>query len=106
MKTRQLIKSFLNTNQSSRTNGLVALAGGLAAGVFIGVLFGTKWGKKVRNDFSDGFCTLFEARGTAENSNDVPHHTAQKIGKKPKSDIKSLIHQAHAGAAHTEQDII
>ncbi len=106
MKTEKLIQSLLHPGSSGRTNGIIALVAGLAAGAVLGVLFAPESGTSAREKLSDAAKKLFG--GNAEESEEsFEKPIAQNtISKKPKSDIKSIIHEAHVQAAHTEQGLV
>lgn len=100
MKTKKIIREFL-THSNSNTPMLIALAGGIVAGALLGTLFAPERGRQLRK-------RLFN--WNSNDSNEIAdkavsrHLWTQVSPKKPKSDIGSLIHQAHTGA-HTEQGL-
>lgn len=97
MKYKDIIADILA--QRSANNGKVAIAviAGLAIGAAIGVLFAPEKGENLRKGICD------KANTAEEEEPAYIHHAAPK---KPKSDIKELIHDAHTGGAHTEQSIV
>lgn len=105
MKTKRIIESILNPGSSDRATAITVLIGGLAVGAAIGVLFGTEKGKAVRQKICDTISSLFEHQESNEPSAPVSHARDHHSGKRPKSDIKNIIHNAHAATAHTEQSL-
>lgn len=89
----------------------VALIGGLAIGAALAVIFAPKKGKELRKGISDagkGFTgTLSELMdslkakfGGEEVEDEIPQHEEKSANtgapvKRPKSDIKSILHEAH-----------
>lgn len=90
----------------------VAVVGGLAVGAALAILFAPKKGTELREDISDGgqrfsgtLSELMDALKAkfsgGQNLESEPVHSenvvahARFAGKKPKSDIKELIHEAH-----------
>lgn len=105
MKTKKLIGSLLSGGSSGRAVAIGALIGGLAVGAVIGVLLAPNSGMAARQKLSDSLNGLL---GRQEETNDTltqSHPQNQNHGKKPKSDIKKLIHHAHEEAAHTEHNM-
>ncbi|WP_169304354.1 YtxH domain-containing protein [Pedobacter frigoris] len=102
MKTKKIFESILTPASSGRTTAITLLIGGLAVGAAIGVLFTTKKGKEVRQKICDSFSSLFDHQQTNECSEPASHPKENHARKRPKSDIKNIIHNAHAAAAHTE----
>lgn len=105
MKTDKLIKEFFAPQSVGTTEKLIGLAAGLAAGVVLGVLFAPGSGRSLRERIITAATELI--KGKVEEELAVETETSvQGTKKKPKSDIKELIHQAHVAASHTEQEII
>ena len=104
MKTKKIFESILTPVSSGRTTAITVLIGGLAVGAAIGVLFATKRGKEVRQKICDTITSLIDHQKTNECSEPVAHPKDHYAGKKPKSDIKNIIHNAHAATAPTEQN--
>lgn len=106
MKNEKLIKSIFAPRSVGATAEIIGLVAGLAAGVVLGVLFAPGSGKSVRSRI------LSAAKGligqTEEGPETVPENETpvQENKKKPKSDIKELVHKAHVAATHTEQEIV
>lgn len=105
MKNEKLIKSFFAPRSVGATAEIIGLVAGLAAGVVLGVLFAPGSGKSVRSRVYNAAKGLIghteeEQEPVAEIETPV-----QENKKKPKSDIKELVHKAHAAASHTEQEI-
>lgn len=100
MKNKRILAEFFK-HRSSDAPVLIALLAGMAAGAALGILFAPEGGRKLRSRICD-----WVDRGhdeTEQEQTEFIHHSAVNQ-KKPKSDIRSLIHQAHVGA-HTEQGI-
>lgn len=103
MKNQKLIKALFASGSSTKTESIIALAGGLAVGAIIGVLFAPNSGKAVRTKIVDSFKELI---GIAEEEPAAVEAPQKKVAvKKPKSDIKALIHEAHEAGVHAEQAI-
>jgi len=102
MKNEKLIKAFFASGSGNRTESIIALVGGLAAGALIGVLFAPNSGKAARGKIVDSFKQLV---GIAEEEEPEVIETPQKktLKKKPKSDIKEIIHHAHEEGKFSEQ---
>lgn len=106
MKNDKLIKAFFAPRSIGTTSQVVGLIAGLVTGVVLGVLFAPDSGESVRKriigaakgliDFSEA---AEEELATESGSQDQTHK------KKPKSDIKALVHKAHV-AAHPEQEVV
>jgi gas vesicle protein len=99
MKTEKLIQSFLVSGSSGRTNGIIALLAGLAAGAVLGILFAPDSGVAARKKIRDGAKGLLG--GCAEEEEELAsEHRQRNQGaiKRPKSDLKTLIHDAHVAA--------
>lgn len=105
MKTKKIIESILNPGSSDRTTAITLLIGGLAVGAAIGVLFATEKGKAVRQKICDTVSGLFDHEETNEPSAPVSHSRDHHAGKRPRSDIRNIIHNAHIATAHTEQSL-
>ncbi|SMC46804.1 YtxH domain-containing protein [Pedobacter africanus] len=105
MKTKKIIESLLTPRSSDKTKAITLLIGGLAVGAAIGVLFATEKGKLMRQKICDTVNNLFDHQETDDCAEPVSNQKDQNAGKKPKSDIKSIIHNAHAATAHTEQSL-
>ncbi len=104
MKNKKLIQALFTPGSGGRTPALIALAAGLAVGAAIGILFAPESGKQVRDKIRD------TVKGLGKNIQEEPEvvespRVARAAPKKPKSDIKALVHDAHASGAHTEQGI-
>lgn len=105
MKTKKIIESLFTQRSSNRTTALTLLAGGLAVGAAVGLLFATKKGKMVRQKICDTVSNLFDHQNSNECPEPVSDPRDHYAGKRPKSDIKDIIHNAHTAAAHTEQSL-
>ncbi|RZM25782.1 MAG: YtxH domain-containing protein [Pedobacter sp.] len=119
MNYEKLMASVLARNTSNNSKVSIALIAGLAVGAALGVLFAPKSGASVRksigdqaNLLGDGACNLYTSlrdRISGEHEPEVStsedEHIAHAVGKKPKSDIKGLIHEAHVNGIHTEQSL-
>ncbi|WP_316789737.1 YtxH domain-containing protein [Pedobacter frigoris] len=101
MKNRKLIEAFFR-QKSDGIAPVVALIGGLAVGAVLGVLFAPASGKEARDKIRD---TALRFRGNVSDDDEVVEEDLHPpvAHKRPKSDIKSIIHDAHV--AHTEQGL-
>lgn len=123
MNYKKLMAKTFDQRSDNRPQMVFALIAGLAAGAVVAVLFATKSGKNMRRQITDKIaglgqdardiyasmiCKNAQSRASLTNGaeeDQVNHYVHQAATKKPKSDIKELIHDAHAGAAHTEQNV-
>jgi gas vesicle protein len=104
MKNDKLIKAFLAPSSGTRTPSLIALGAGLAAGAILGILFAPNSGSALRTKICDSFKGLFgEVAAEEEAEPEASRQHNQPTRKKPKSDIRTILHDAHTTAAHTEQ---
>jgi gas vesicle protein len=104
MKTEKLIRSVFASESSGRTNGVIALIAGLAAGAVLGILFAPESGESARNKIRDAAGRLFGAEQQEDQHAEAIRSTQHNTLKRPRSDIKNLIHEAHvhdAAAAET-----
>ncbi len=93
MKTGKLIKAVLQSGSSETATAVFALIGGLAVGAALGVLFAPESGKTARKKIIDAIKGL---TGLAEPVQaEAVQPEIKRPGRKPKSDIKQLIHEAH-----------
>jgi gas vesicle protein len=103
MKIEKLLKSALPHKSSGTGPAAFALIAGLAVGAVLGVLFAPDNGGDLRKKIVDGAKKLaglqVEEEGE-EQEEQVEKH--EPVAKKPKSDIKSLIHEAHISASAAE----
>ncbi|TKC06217.1 YtxH domain-containing protein [Pedobacter frigoris] len=101
MKNRKLIEAFFR-QKSDGIAPVVALITGLAVGAVLGVLFAPASGKDARDKICDA---ALRFRGSVSVEEEVVENDLRPpvAHKKPKSDIKSIIHDAHV--AHTEQGL-
>lgn len=106
MKNEKLIKSFFAPRPAGATAEIIGLVAGLAAGVVLGVLFAPGSGKSVRDRILNAAKGLIGQTETGEEPVPENENLVQGNKKKPKSDIKELVHKAHAAGAHTEQEIV
>jgi gas vesicle protein len=103
MKNDKLIKALLAPSSGVRTPSLIALGAGLAAGAILGILLAPNSGSALRTKISDSVKGLFGGDTTQEEAEpEVTRQPSQINRKKPKSDIRTILHDAHSTAAHTE----
>ena len=104
MKIEKLLKSALPHRSLGSGTTVFALVTGLAVGAVLGILFAQESGEDVRKKLLDAGRKLagIESEDEAETDDhqDNVHH--EVVAKKPKSDIKSLIHEAHVSASSSE----
>lgn len=114
MNYEKLMASIFARNTSNNSQVSIALIAGLAVGAALGVLFAPKSGASVRKSIGDDACNLYTSlrnRISGENESEQSlnenedQHMAHSVGKKPKSNIKELIHEAHSNGIHTEQSL-
>jgi len=106
MKTEKVIRSFFAARSSGQTNGMIALIAGLAAGAVLGVLFAPENGASARKKLREAAGKFFgnDSGEELQQEQTGPDHISGT--KRPKSDIKALVHRAHSHASHTEQGLI
>lgn len=118
MEFKKIIRAALKKESGANTKVAVAIITGVAVGATLAVLFAPQSGRKVLKTvghtgrkFSDHVNDLVaelkekffntgddaEVQGSEEIANEL--HAA----KKPKSDIKELLHKAHQAAAHSTE---
>jgi len=118
MKYERIMANIFAQNAKNNSNAAFALVAGLAVGAVLGVLFAPKSGSDVRKgvsnkakDFGGSARDLFASlrskiTGEYEEAEQlVEEQPAPRPAKKPKSDIKELIHEAHVNGVHTEQSV-
>jgi len=120
MKYEKIIANIFAQNSKNNAQVGFALVAGLAIGAALGVLFAPKSGAKVRKGISnkakglggdarDLYSSLrSRITGDTESSEPAPvenQHLPHTPAKKPKSDIKELIHEAHVNGAHSEPSV-
>lgn len=122
MKYIKLAEKFLSRrSNSTNTQVAIALVAGLAAGAVISILFAPSKGSSLRNSIAgkaknlgsgvrDSYLNYKDkVFGSHEDDEpavapEVPHFT-HSIPKKRKSDIKTLVSEAHSEAAQTGQSL-
>lgn len=106
MKNDKLIKAILAPSSGARTPALLALGAGLAAGAILGILLAPDSGNSLRTKICDSVKGLFGGNADEEEveAAAAPQQAASNR-KKPKSDIRTILHDAHTSAAHTEQGL-
>lgn len=102
MKNKKLLSGLFNYSSSDHRT-LIALLAGMAAGAALGILFAPERGKESRRKIFN-WTAGDEAEAETGMEDTQVHRNVNVIKKKPKSDIGSLIHQAHTGV-HTEQGL-
>jgi gas vesicle protein len=99
MKIEKLFKSALSHNSSGTGPAAFALVAGLAIGAALGVLFAPENGGDFRKKIADGARKLIGAYEEEVEEIVEEVETHEPVAKKPKSDIKSLIREAHVSSA-------
>ncbi len=111
MKYRKLIGKYLEHKSTNNAQVALALVAGLAAGAIVSILFAPDSGagtrgkiaggaKNLRYGFKDKYNLLkekvFGVEAIEEDivEHEVPHFK-HKVQKKPKSDLKEILEQAH-----------
>ena len=120
MKYEKLLANIFAQNTKNNAQVGLALVAGLAIGAALGILFAPESGATARSGISDKAKNLGEdakdlysslkSRITGEAESNEPlanedQHLPGTAVKKPKSDIKELIHEAHVNGAQTEQNL-
>jgi gas vesicle protein len=100
MKNIRLIRDIFDRSSDSKTPAVIALVAGIAVGAALGVLFAPERGNDLRKTIG-GFANRLRGRQQEEEpeQNHQPKHHEHSGQKRPKSDIKALIHEAHASGA-------
>ena len=118
MKYKKLIANIFAQRDNNNAQVAVALVAGLAVGAALAILFAPESGshvregisdrtKGLRENFKDGYASLRgklfgETEEEEQVAPEVPHYN-RTAPKRPKSDIKDLIHEAHTGEHYNEQ---
>lgn len=124
MNYKKLMSKTFDQRSDNSKQLAFALIAGLAAGAIVAVLFAPGSGKDVRRRITDSVMGLGQGAkdiyaslkskmngkgmesimngAVQDQGNDYVNHAAVK---KPKSDIKALVHEAHANGAHTDQSL-
>lgn len=120
MKYEKLMANIFAQNTKNNSQAGFALVAGLAIGAVLGVLFTPKSGSDVRKGFGnkakdvggsakDLYTSLRNKLTgeyeTIEDNITEEQNSPRPAVKKPKSDIKELIHEAHVNGVQTEQSL-
>ena len=103
MKNNKL-HSFFTQASSGRKPVFIALLTGLAVVTVLGVLFTSERGQKLRGRVRD-LVGRVEKDMPEETEQIQNNHRGYITHKRPKSDIRSLIHPGYTEEAHTEQGL-
>ena len=117
MKLNKIIKKVIHQESNNPAKIAVAVVAGLAVGAALAVIFAPEKGSDVRGTISDsgkrfsdklleGYSSIKDKLKGIENEEESmlePSDATRVTAKKPKSDIKEIIHQSHVDASHTEQ---
>jgi len=103
MKYEKLMANIFARNSTNNTTVAIAVIAGLAVGAVLGVLFAPESGDDVRKSLRN------RITGSDPSEQSLAEYEEQQLTpatvKKPKSDIKELIHEAHVNGIHTEQSL-
>ncbi len=103
MKYEKLMANIFAHNTKNNTTVAIAVIAGLAVGAALGVLFAPESGADVRKNVRN------RITGSDPSEQSLPEQQEQPLThatvKRPKSDIKELIHEAHVNGIHTEQSL-
>ncbi|TCD04019.1 YtxH domain-containing protein [Pedobacter psychroterrae] len=90
-------------NTKNNTTVAFAVIAGLAVGAVLGVLFAPESGADVRKNVRNRITGSDPSEQSFAEQREQPLTHAP--AKRPKSDIKELIHEAHVNGIHTEQSL-
>jgi len=103
MKYEKLMANIFARNSKNNTTVAIAVIAGLAVGAVLGVLFAPESGADVRKSVRNRITgSDHPEQSFAEHEEEPATHST---AKRPKSDIKELIHEAHINGIHTEQSL-
>jgi gas vesicle protein len=99
MKIEKLFKSALSHKSLNVGPVAFAVVAGLAVGAVLGVLFAPEDGGELRKKIADGAKKLVGIQEEEVEEMVEQPEVHEPVAKKPKSDIKSLIREAHVSSA-------
>lgn len=103
MKYEKLMANIFAHNAKNNTTVAIAVIAGLAVGAVLGILFAPESGADVRKNVRN------RITGSDPSEQSLAEYEEQQLipgtAKRPKSDIKQLIHEAHVNGIHTEQSL-
>lgn len=95
MRYKNILADAFAQKSNQNTNVAIGLIAGIAVGAALAVLFAPFSGKHLRKTIAENLLNDGQPNETGEEQEPQPVTTGKQ--KKPKSDIKELVHQAHAG---------
>lgn len=101
MNYKKIVADTFRIKSNNNSQIAAAVLIGVAVGAALSVLFAPESGEDVRSRIANRFRNQTDEL-LEEDEYVEPDYVTHKAPKKPKSDIKDLIHEAHHGEHHHE----
>ncbi|RZK75907.1 MAG: YtxH domain-containing protein [Pedobacter sp.] len=101
MNYKKIIANTLCSRSSNNSQVIAAALIGVAVGAVFSVLFAPESGSDIRSRIANKIKGFDSAEADEPEEYTEPSYVTHAAPKKPKSDIKDLIHEAHSGEHHS-----